>query len=161
MGVLVSIKGYFGVLGSKMRYCGVLWHIAVYSLVLLGSTWYWGALVDTKGTGGGARNCWVLQDIETLLPISTPPPSTPQHPVAPSHTRKYSTVPHSTPLLLHSTFSTTQYSVVPPQCLSVPQVPPNALITTKYPPAPNSIQQYPAVPYNNSQYLTLPLSNPK
>ena len=46
-----------------MRYCGVLWRIAVYSWVLLGSTGYWGALVGTKGTGGTARYCWVLQDI--------------------------------------------------------------------------------------------------
>ena len=60
-----------------MRYCGVLWRIAVYSWVLLGSTGYWGALEVTKGTGGIAQYYWVLRDIETLLPISTPPPSTP------------------------------------------------------------------------------------
>ena len=94
MWILESIRGYCGVLGSKMRYCGVLCRIAVYSWVLLGSTGYWGALVGTKGTEGTAWYCWVLLDIETLLPISTPPPSTPP---TPSSTQPYLTVPHSTP----------------------------------------------------------------
>ena len=68
-----------------MRNYGVLWHIAVYSWVLLGSTGYWGALVGTKGTGGIARYCWVLRDIETLLSISTPPPSSSQPYLTVSH----------------------------------------------------------------------------
>ena len=137
MGVLGSIKGYCGVLGSKMRYCEVLWHIAVYSWVLLGSSGYWGALVSTKGTGGSAWYCWVLRDIETLLPISTPPTSSPTYPVAPSHTLKYPTVPHSTPLLLHSTSSTTQYSVVPP---TVSVSTPSTLKCTQYHQIPPSTQ---------------------
>ena len=87
-GVLGSIRGYYGVLGSKMRYCGVLWRIAVYSWVLLGSTGYWGALAGTKGTGDTAGYCWVLPDIETQLPISSPPPSPPY-----SHTRQYPKYP--------------------------------------------------------------------
>ena len=107
LGLLGHTGGYMGVLGSKMKFCGVLWRIVVYSWVLLGSTGYWGALVGTKGTGGIARYCWVLWDIETLLPISTLPPSTPQHPVVPSHTQQYPTV------LLY-------YSLVPP-------VPPSTL----------------------------------
>jgi len=122
-----------------------------------------GALVGAKGTGGTAWYCWVLQDIETLLPISTPPPSTPQHPVAPSHTRKYPTVPHSTPLLLHSTSSTTQYSVVPPQCLLVPLVPPNALKppnTPQHPIVRSSTQQYPTITYSTLHYPSATPSSP-